>query len=140
MSNSVLDNLPHRKPFRFVTSVGELVAGKSGVGAWHISGDEDFFRGHFPGQPVVPGVLLTEALAQLSGLVAFSEGAVGGAPARLAQMNVKFLSGVAPPAVVRLESTMTREMTGLYLFDVRALVGEAVAASGTLVLAKAPAA
>lgn len=140
MANSVLDNLPHRKPFRFVTSVETLEAGKSGVGLWSIIGDEDFFTGHFPGEPVVPGVLLAEALAQLSGLVAFGSGCSDRQPARLAQVSVKFQSGVVPPAAVRLESSMTREMTGLYLFDVRALVSGVTAASGTLVLAKAPSA
>lgn len=140
MTTSVLDNLPHRKPFRFVTSVEDLVAGKSAVGGWRLTGEEDFFSGHFPGQPVVPGVLLAEALAQLSGLVAFSGNSVDAQPARLAQVSVKFQAAVTPPALVRLESSLTREMTGLYLFDVRALVGEVVAASGTLVLAKVPAA
>jgi 3-hydroxyacyl-[acyl-carrier-protein] dehydratase len=152
MSMSVLDNLPHRKPFRFVSSVVELDAGRRGVGLWSLSGDEDFFGGHFPGNPVVPGVLLAEALAQVSGLVAFGgDGASGIAqggepdgtpsragrgPARLAQVSVKFQAGVVPPAEVRLESVLTKEMGGLYLFDVRADVGGVVAASGTLVLAR----
>jgi len=56
-------------------------------------------------------------------------------PARLAQANVKFPSGVAPPAEIRLESILTREMAGLYLFEVSARVGGAVVATGSLVLA-----
>jgi 3-hydroxyacyl-[acyl-carrier-protein] dehydratase len=149
MQSSVLNNLPHRKPFRFVTSILELEVGRRGVGLWHIVGDEDFFAGHFPGNPLVPGVLLAEALAQVSGIVAFAsddgvrpdhsgwpagEGHLG--PARLAQVSVKFQAGVVPPADVRLESVLTREMSGLFLFDVRADVGSVVAASGTLVLAR----
>ena len=149
MQSSVLNNLPHRKPFRFVTSVLELDVGRCGVGVWHIVGDEDFFAGHFPGNPLVPGVLLAEALAQISGIVAFATsdgfridqdgqfvGELRPAPARLAQVNVKFQAGIVPPAEVRLESVMTREMSGLFLFDVRADVGGVVAAIGTLVLAK----
>lgn len=131
-----LDNLPHREPFRFVTAVEELEVGRRGLGTWCLRGDEDFFAGHFPGDPVVPAVLLIEALAQVSGIVAFAgrgDGVV--CPARLAQANVKFPSGVAPPAEIRLESILTREMAGLYLFEVSARVRGAVVATGSLVLA-----
>ncbi len=135
MTINVLDNLPHRKPFRFVTSVEVLQPGVRASGTWRIGGDEDFFAGHFPGDPVVPGVLLAESLAQLSGLVAFGDGAGGLRAARLAQVSVKFQMGVSPPALVRLESSLTKEMLGLVLFDVRATVNDSIAASGTLVLA-----
>ncbi len=138
MLDSALDNLPHREPFRFVTSIVELVRGIRGAGCWRVGGEEDFFAGHFPANPVVPGVLLAEALAQLSGLVAFADDAQGTVhAARLAQVNVKFQSGVVPPADIRLESTLTREMGGLYLFDVRAECKGLLVASGSLVLALA---
>ncbi len=139
MLQTTLEKLPHRAPFLFVSSVEELEARRRGVATWHVRGDEGFLAGHFPANPVVPGVLLAEALAQLSGLVAFA-GDEGGAEqaARLAQVNVKFQSSVVPPASVRLESTLTREMSGLYLFDVRAEVQGVVVAIGSLVLAKAP--
>lgn len=139
MPRPVLDNLPHRAPFRFVSSIEELVAGRRGVGSWRVRGDEDFFAGHFPENPVVPGVLLAESLAQLSGLVAFADDAAGTPrPARLAQVNVKFTSAVVPPADVRLQSSLQREMSGLYLFEVRADVRGVVAAEGSLVLASVP--
>lgn len=132
---SALEGLPHREPFRFVTNLDELTHGHRGVGCWRVRGDEGFFAGHFPGSPVVPGVLLAEALAQLSGLVAFGGAGGGGKAARLAQVSVKFQSGVVPPAEIRLESTLTREMGGLYLFEVRAENNGVVAAHGSLVLA-----
>lgn len=135
MLNSILENLPHREPFRFISSVEELEVGRHGVGVWDIRGDEDFFSGHFPAEPVVPGVLLAESLAQLSGLVAFADNAGPATRARLAQVNVKFMSGVIPPACVRLISTLAREMSGLYLFEVEARVDDAAVATGSLVLA-----
>lgn len=135
-----LDNLPHREPFRFVSSIEELEAGARGVGVWLVDGDEDFFAGHFPGNPVLPGVLLAEALAQLSGLVAFAaHECVSGQTARLAQVNVKFHLGVVPPAAVWLESVLVRVMSGLHLFDVRAKVDGVAVASGSLVLSSASA-
>lgn len=137
MSPATIDNLPHREPFRFVTSVDRLEAGRRGVGRWRVSGDEPFFAGHFPANPVLPGVLLAEALAQLSGLVAFAdEASHASGAARLAQVSVKFPASAAPPADVRLESVLAREMSGLCLFDVCAEVKGVVVARGSLVLAK----
>lgn len=109
--------------------------GVRGVGLWRVSGGEDFFRGHFPGEPIVPGVLLAEALAQLAGIVAFASGDAPARPARLAQVNVKFSAGVSPPAAIRLHAALAKEMSGLRLFDVRAEVAGSIAAAGTLVLA-----
>ena len=70
---SALRSLPHGSEFRFVDRLLELDPGKSGVGEYLVRGDEPFLRGHFPGDPLMPGVLLVEAAAQLAGLVAQSD-------------------------------------------------------------------
>src|ERR1700742_115181 len=70
---NALDHLPHGPEFRFIDTVSNLVPGQEGAGEYRIRGDEPFLRGHFPGEPVFPGVLLVEAAAQLAGVVAQSD-------------------------------------------------------------------
>jgi 3-hydroxyacyl-[acyl-carrier-protein] dehydratase len=67
------DILPHRPPFLFVDEITALTPGKSASGLWHLIGTEDFFRGHFPGRPLLPGVLMVEAMAQLGGIALLTD-------------------------------------------------------------------
>ena len=64
----VMEKLPHRYPFLLVDRVLELEPGKKGVGIKNVTINEPFFQGHFPGTPIMPGVLIVEAMAQLEGL------------------------------------------------------------------------
>src|SRR3954466_7004860 len=68
--DDALKSLPHGPEFRFIDRLLKLEAGKSGSGEYTVRGDEPFLRGHFPGQPIFPGVLLVEAAAQLAGCIA----------------------------------------------------------------------
>jgi 3-hydroxyacyl-[acyl-carrier-protein] dehydratase len=131
-----LSQLPHRDPFRFISRLVSLTAGQSGEGTWSLRGHEPFFTGHFPGDPIVPGVLISEALAQLSGLVAL-HGADGAPSGRLAHVDIRFDTPVRPPAEILLKSTLTRTLGRLSQFDVSASVGGIAVARGSLMLATA---
>jgi 3-hydroxyacyl-[acyl-carrier-protein] dehydratase len=133
----ILDALPHRAPFRFVTSILQVDPGRCGWGVWKLTGAEDFFAGHFPGRPVVPGVLLGEALAQMAGLVGLHEGAGDRAvDGRLAQIDLRFEHAVCPPAEIQLHVSLVRRLGRLSLYEVRAEADGQIAARGTLTLAE----
>jgi 3-hydroxyacyl-[acyl-carrier-protein] dehydratase len=125
-----VQRLPHQPPFRFVSRVTSLVPGQSAEGVWAISGSEDFFAGHFPGRPLVPGVLIAEALAQLSGLAANIPDAAG----RLAQVEVRFETALAPPAEIELRSRAVRHMGTLIQYEVEASCAGKKVAGGTVTL------
>jgi len=73
---SALDSLPHGPEFRFLDELLELVPGERGRARYRVRGDESFLAGHFPGRPLMPGVILVEAIAQLGGVVAQSDPAL----------------------------------------------------------------
>lgn len=124
-----LGRLPHGPEFRFVSSVSHVEPGKVALGHWNLRGDEAFFAGHFPGRPIVPGVLITEALAQMAGLAASDQQASAGV---LAQVEMRFLAPVVPPASVELRANVTQLRDRLRQCDVIASVGGQPVARGTV--------
>jgi 3-hydroxyacyl-[acyl-carrier-protein] dehydratase len=127
-----LEQLPHREPFRFVTRITSHEAGKSAEGVWSITGSEAFFAGHFPGNPLVPGVLIAEALAQISGIA--GSGADVPQAGKLAHVDERFDQSVSPPVELTLKSTLVRSMPPLQNFEVSAHLGDQTVARGSITL------
>jgi 3-hydroxyacyl-[acyl-carrier-protein] dehydratase len=101
-----LKSLPHGPEFRFVDRLLSLVPGQEGVGEYLVRGDEAFLRGHFPGDPLFPGVLLIEAAAQLAGVVAQNDPIIPPLPGlKLAALRAVKIQGTARPGeTMRIEA------------------------------------
>jgi len=128
-----IDRLPHRDPFRFVTKITDHQPGQSATGVWAVNGSEAFFAGHFPGQPVVPGVLISEALAQISGIAGPSTGSAN-ERGRLVHVDVRFDASATPPAEIVLNSRVNHVVGPLQQFDVSATLNGTVIARGSITL------
>jgi 3-hydroxyacyl-[acyl-carrier-protein] dehydratase len=128
--NSLVDRLPHGPAFRFVTKINQVKPNESIEGIWTVTGSETFFAAHFPGRPIVPGVLLAESLAQLSGLLVGDAGQHGA----LAHVDIRFEKAIVPPTDILLKSKLAKHIGALWQFQVSASIGENTAAEGSLTL------
>ncbi|HEY3322270.1 MAG TPA: 3-hydroxyacyl-ACP dehydratase FabZ [Planctomycetota bacterium] len=107
--NEIKTILPHRYPFLLVDRVVEIEPGKKVVGIKNVSANEPFFQGHFPGEPIMPGVLLLEALAQVSCVLVLRDLGVQGSIALFTGAdNVAFRRKVVPGDQVRLEAEVEK--------------------------------
>jgi 3-hydroxyacyl-[acyl-carrier-protein] dehydratase len=139
MSNQLeaaLRLLPHGPEFRFVDRLLSLDPGTHGVGEYAVRGDEPFLRGHFPGHPLFPGVLLVEAAAQLAGTVAQSDPKIKPlAELKLTAMRgIKILGTAKPGEVIRIEARITGRLAGLIQARVSASTNGQTVMEGELTL------
>jgi 3-hydroxyacyl-[acyl-carrier-protein] dehydratase len=116
--------LPHRYPFLLVDRIRELDPERRIVGIKNVSINEPFFQGHFPGRPVMPGVLILEALAQVGGVLAFkSLGSVGRPVVYLTGIDgAKFRKPVVPGDILRLEVDVLKKRPPFWKMQGRAFV------------------
>ena len=135
-----MESLPHGPEFRFVDRLLSLVPGKSGVGEYKLRGDEYFLRGHMPGEPIMPGVLLVEAGAQVAGMVAQND------PLHpnfnglklTAMRSVKIFGSARPGETLHLEATITARLGHLVQARVIASIAGTRVLSAELTLSGSP--
>lgn len=132
-SQEIQEIIPHRYPFLMVDRIIELEEGKRAVGIKNVSSNEPFFQGHFPGHPIMPGVLIMEALAQVGAVVILKMPEYAGHLALFAGLDdVKFKRQVVPGDQLRLEVELIKFRKTFGVAQGKAYVGEALAAEGTL--------
>lgn len=132
----IMRHLPHRYPFLLVDRVLELTPGERIVAVKNVTMNEPHFPGHFPHHPVMPGVLIIEALAQAAGLLAFKTADREVGPDTVIYFvgidNARFKRPVVPGDQLRLEAQITRHLRGIWKFDARALVDGKLACEADL--------
>lgn len=138
--HQILNHLPHRYPFLLVDRVVSLVPGESIHAYKNVTINEPFFVGHFPHHPVMPGVLIMEALAQAAGILSFQT--MGEMPSDDSVFyfvgidNCRFKKPVMPGDQLNLHVTIERNMRGIWKYKAVAMVDGAVAAEASLMCAK----
>jgi len=138
----ILKYLPQRYPFLMVDRVLSREPGKRLVALKNVSANEPYFQGHFPGRPIMPGVLILEAMAQTSAVHALCEAGRASSDLRLYLMaleRAKFRRPVVPGDQLELDVTLERALRGIAKFGCLARVGGDVVAQATILCAQQPA-
>lgn len=133
--NEIMNILPHRYPFLMVDRIIAMDPGKRIVGTKNVTINEPFFQGHFPGHPVMPGVLIIEAMAQVAGILAYlssDEEVRKKVSYFMAIDNARFRKPVLPGDVLRLEMETTLNRRGIWGFNGKAYVEDKLVADADL--------
>lgn len=124
--------LPHRDPFLWVTRVLECTPGEHVVAELDVNPELPLFQGHFPDYPVLPGVIIMEALAQAASIAVLVQRDAGNAIGFLTGIdNAKFRRQVRPGETIRLEGTIVKANKRLCVAEVAAYVGDEICATAT---------
>ncbi len=145
-AKEIIELLPHRYPFLFLDRIKELVPLEYGIGIKNVTLNESFFHGHFPDQPILPGIIIVEALAQLTAIV-YASGALGNnnkenfstIKERIAEkigylikVDIKFTRLVRPGDQLLLFSEIGRKIGKIMQVKVKAMVDNQIVARGFL--------
>ncbi len=137
--NAIMRQLPHRYPFLLVDKVTSCVPGKSIEAVKNVTVNEPYFTGHFPHRPVMPGVMILEALAQAAGILAFkTAGVVPDENSRFYFVGIdraRFRKPVEPGDQLVLKATLERAIRGIWKFSTVAEVAGEEVASATMMVA-----
>lgn len=137
--NEIREYLPHRYPFLLVDRVLELEKGASIVAIKNVTVNEPFFNGHFPDYPVMPGVLIVEAITQAAGLLGFKTmdktPQDGSIYYFVGADKLRFKRPVVPGDQLKLEATIVSERRGIWKFDVRSSVDGDTVSTATILCA-----
>lgn len=133
-TTEIMGVLPHRYPFLLVDSLEEVEEGKKVIGYKNVTINEPFFQGHFPGHPIMPGVLIIEAMAQVGGAYTSVVDEVGDGKVTyfVGIDKARFRKPVLPGDVLRMELEILSKRRGIYQFEGKAYVGETLVAQAEL--------
>lgn len=136
----VMQYLPQRYPFLMVDRITEIVPGERITGYKNVTVNEPFFTGHFPGRPIMPGVMMVEAMAQVAGVLGFvthdKSPETGHLYVFAGADNVRFKRQVTPGDRLTLEAVVTGSRRHIHKFSCRALVDGELAACADIMIAE----
>ncbi|TAL01450.1 MAG: 3-hydroxyacyl-ACP dehydratase FabZ [Rhodospirillaceae bacterium] len=130
----IAEMIPHRYPFLLVDRLVDVIPGERAIGIKNVTANEPFFQGHFPGRPVMPGVLIVEAMAQTAAVIvvaALGEKAEGKLVYFMTIDNARFRKPVGPGDQLRLHCRKERQRGNVWKFSGEAKVDEVVVADAT---------